>query len=501
MSKKIYNNVELLSTPKENNHIAKIENIKINKIKVNGVEQKIKEKTVNIIVPSIQFKNYSELLEQTGKEDSDLKVTDGTSVIIREGETIENDGTVVKTEYPFGLYRWSAVKQIWEHQDYLLREEFSNHAEDTAKHVSTANRFYWDNKADGNFETNNIDINSSSFKGQSKYIVDSAYLYNQLKNMKSILDNGYETILDFKKHEENAHTDVLHLTSKEKSKIHTHDNQSDILDKLSKDSNGNLTFNGASVAQGSAIATKKDLGQVIIGNGIEVKDDGTIFIDWYKSTDNGDGTSNISIGGIDYTKDNDTGEVKGGKINGVDIGTTTTTDADGNSVVTEKVGGSTTTTTTAPDGSTTITSDNGGVTITTKKDQNGNVISSVAGGTVIQGSVTTTLPPVVTINPDTGERTETTTTTTTTPTGQTETTTTVTSSPSGESTETTTTVTSSGGNIGTGIATGEKTTIQKDSDGNVTSVTKEPVLNKDGEDNLIRQEDLDYLFDSLDDLW
>lgn len=503
MSKKIYNNVELLSTPTEDNHIAKLKNIKIDAIKVNGVEQIPVNKVINVITPNAQFKTYSELTHETEKENSEINVSEGMITFIKEGEIVETtteDGTVVKTEYPPGLYKWNSKNNKWEHQDYLLREEFANHAEDSAKHVSSANRFSWDNKADGKFETTDIDITSSTFKGQSKYLVDSAYLYSQLKNMKSALDDGYETISDFKEHESNKHTNVLHLTSAEKSKLHTHSNQSTILDKLGKDDNGNLTFNGTSVAQGSAIATKTSLGQVIVGDGIEVDSKGTIYIDWYKSTDNGDGTSSVTIGGVEYTKDNDTGEIKGSVINDVEIGSTTTTDSDGNTIKVDTVGSSTVTTTTAPDGSSTIISDNGGVITTTKKDTNGNTISTVIGDTVVSGSVTDTTPTETTTDKD-GNTIETTVTTTTTPDGQNQTTTTVVTTQTGEKTETTTTVSSSGSNVDVGIATGEKTTVEKDASGNVTNTTTEPVLNKDGEDNLIKQEDLDYLFGTLEYLW
>ena len=50
------------------------------------------------------------------------------------------------------------------------------------------------------------------------------------------------------------------------------------------------------------------------------------------------------------------------------------------------------------------------------------------------------------------------------------------------------------GDVNTGIATGETTVVEKDSSGKTTSTTTNPVLNKDGEDNLIHQDDLDYLF-------
>ena len=255
-----------------------------------------------------QFKNYSDLIAQMTAYGSLFTIKEGMTVAVQEGETItttDSDGNDVVTEYPFGLYRWNAVESKWDHQDYLLRDEFANHVEDSAKHGSTADRFNWDGKADGNFETTDIDVSSYLFKGQSKYIVDSAYLYTQLVNLKNKLDgnyaNLYETLTDFKDHEDNKHTDVLHITAQEQSELHSHTNQTDILDNLGQDTNGNLTFNGLSVAGKKVVATKTDLGQVIVGDGIEVKSDGTIYIDWYSATDNGDGTYSKIEGSVPLT--------------------------------------------------------------------------------------------------------------------------------------------------------------------------------------------------------
>lgn len=521
---KFYNNIELVSTPIDEDHVAKIKNIKINKIKVNGTEQTITDKSVDIFVPTktselindsgfskdgkditfslAQFKTYSELLSEMKKYSSILTITEGTSVIVKEGEiitTTDSTGATITTEYPFGLYRWNSITNLWEHQDHLLREEFSSHAEDVDKHVSTGDRFNWDNKADGVFETTDIDITSSLFKGNSNYITDSAYLYNQLINMKSVLDAEYETLTDFEEHENNMHSDIIHITSKEKSELHNHINKTNILDNLGEDSSGNLTFNGITVVGGTAIANKVDLGQVIIGNGIDVKPDGTIFIDWYNAVDNGDGTSTIKIGSIEYIKNNTTGEIKGKSIGGIDIKTTTTTDTSGNIIKVETVGSSTVTTTTATDGSSTIVSDDSGVITTTKKDTSGKVISVVIGDTVVSGSVTTSSTDTKT--DATGSTIETTTTTSKTPTGTTETTETVVTKPTGEKTETITTVHSSGSDVSVGIATGETTVTEKDSSGTVISTTTEKVLNKDGDDNLINEADLTYLFSSIDSLW
>ena len=453
-----------------------------------------------------QFKNYSDLIAQMTAYGSLFTIKEGMTVAVQEGETItttDSDGNDVVTEYPFGLYRWNAVESKWDHQDYLLRDEFANHVEDSAKHVSTADRFNWDGKADGNFETTDIDVSSYLFKGQSKYIVDSAYLYTQLVNLKNKLDgnyaNLYETLTDFKDHEDNKHTDVLHITAQEQSELHSHTNQTDILDNLGQDTNGNLTFNGLSVAGKKVVATKTDLGQVIVGDGIEVKSDGTIYIDWYSATDNGDGTSSVTIGSITYTKDNSTGDITGSAVGGVNISTTTTTDSSGNTIKVETIGDSTVTTTTAPDGSSTIVSEKGGVTTTTKKDSTGKTVSSTVGDVVVSGSVTETT--ITTSTDGDGNTVNETVTTIKTPTGSTQTTNTVVTKPSGESTETTTTVSSSGGDVNTGIATGETTVVEKDSSGKTTSTTTNPVLNKDGEDNLIHQDDLDYLFGEIEDLW
>lgn len=248
------------------------------------------------------------------------------------------------------------------------------------------------------------------------------------------------------------------------------------------------------------IAKKDKLGHVIVGNGIEVKDDGTICIDWYSSSDNGDGTSSVTIGGVEYIKDNETGEIQGSTIGGVEIGSTTTIEPDGNTVKVETIGGTTITTTIAPDGTSTIVTDNNGAITTTKKDENGDIVSTVVGDVVVSGSVTETIP-TETIVDENGNTIETTTTTTSTPNGQSQTTTTVITTPTGEKTETTETVTSSGSDVNIGFSAGEKTTVEKDSDGNVINTETETVLNKDGEDNLIHQEDLDNLFDSIDDLW
>ena len=532
MSKKVYNNVELLSSPKDDNHIAKLENIKIDTIKVNGVEQVPKNKIVNIITSNAQFKSYSELLQSTNE--GKISISEGMIVFVNEGEIIETtatDGTVTKTEYPSGLYKWNSKSSKWEHQDYLVREEFANHVEDSAKHVTAANRFSWDNKADGTFETADIDITSSLLKGQSKYIVDSAYLYTQLKNMKTVLDADYESKSDLKDHEDNKHTDVLHLTSEEKKKLHTHDNKSEILDKLGKDTNGNLTFDGTSVVGGKAVATKTLLGQVIVGKGIDVESNGTIYIDWYNSTDNGDGTSDVTIGSLGYTKDEATGEIIGTDISGVPIGVTKETDSTGKTVTVQKIGDTNITVTEDTDGSKTIVTDDGsGVPSVTKKDPSGNVISSVIGGVVIDGvvreveettttdsdgntvkkTVTTEKTPdgetktevtSVTKTDGDGNRIDTIETITTTPDGQTKNTNTVTTKPTGEVTETDTTLNSNGKDTDVGIATGQSTTVEKDSTGNITDTTTEEIITRDGEDCLIKQEDLNDLFASIDTLW
>ena len=59
---KFYNNIELVSTPIDEDHVAKIKNIKINKIKVNGTEQTITDKSVDIFVPT----KTSELINDSG---------------------------------------------------------------------------------------------------------------------------------------------------------------------------------------------------------------------------------------------------------------------------------------------------------------------------------------------------------------------------------------------------------------------------------------------------
>ena len=481
-----------------------------------------------------QFKKYSELVAETEKEDSELEVSEGMITFVQEGETIETaleDGTLVTTIYPFGLYRWNSKNNKWEHQDYLLRKEFTNHVEDTAKHVSTSDRYAWNNKANGNFESTNIDITSSAFKGTSKNIVDSSYLYTQLKNMKTVLDEAYEGKSDFKNHEDNKHTNVLHLTSDEKSKLHTHSNHKDILDKLGKDTAGNLTFDGVTVVGGKAIATETSLGQVIVGNGIDVETDGTIYIDWYKETDNEDGTSSVSIGGIGYIKDDSTGEITGTNVSGVPISVTEETDSTGKTITVKKIGDTNITITEDTDGSKTIVTDDGsGVTKVTKKDPSGETISSVVGGVVVDGVVKTveettetdsdgnTVKKTVTteetptgkteivveestrIDGD-GNTVDTVVTTKTTPDGQTENTKTVTTKPTGETTETDTTLTSTGKDVDVGFTTGTTNITVKDSDGNVTNTTTEQIMNKDGEDCLITQEDLNDLFDSIDSLW
>lgn len=524
MPNKIYSNVEILSTPTDEKHIAKLENIKINKIKVNGIDQTIKNKEVDIFVPTktsqltndsgfssnkdvtfslAQFDTYTDLLNQMKIYSTMYTITEGTYVIVKKGEiisTTDASGNAINTEYPYGLYKYNSATDLWEFQDHLTREEFQNHAEDTNKHVSTSDRYSWDNKADGVFEITDIDITSSLFQGNSKNIIDSAYLYTQLINMKSVLDAQYETISDFNEHENNMHTDIIHVTATEKSELHTHSNQTNILDNLGEDASGNLTFNGLSVVGGTNKATKTNLGQVIIGDGIEVKTDGTIYIDWYNAVDNGNGTSSITIGSVKYTKDNTTGEIKGSSVSGVDIGETTTTDSLGNVIKVENVGGTTTTTTTATDGSVTIISDNNGTITTTKNDTSGNIISIVVGDTVVSGSVTDTSSTTST-DATTGITTQKTVTTVTTIDGQTETTETIIIQPTGETTETTSTVHSSGNNVNFGIATGESTTVEKDATGNIISNTTEKILNKDGANNLITQSDLNYLFTSIDNLW
>ena len=449
-----------------------------------------------------QFNTYSEFLSKLSTDYSSLTITEGSTVIIKEGEVITTtapDGTVTNSDYPYGLYRWDATTNEWVHQDFLIRKEFRNHAEDTEKHVSVGDRYSWDNKADGMFEITDIDISSTVFKGQVKYIVDSAYLYNQLTNMKLYLDGQYESSLDFEEHENNLHTDVLHITSSQQSDLHGHANKTSILDNLSEDSSGNLTFKGYSVSAGKTKATKIDLGQVIVGSGIEVKPDGTIYIDWYSETDNGDGTSTVNIGGVKYTKDNTSGDITGGKVGGVDIKTEMKTDASGNVIKTETVGGTTTTTTTKSDGTSTVVIDNGGAITTVNKDSSGNVVSTVVGNTVVSGKVEETKTSTVT---DTsGNIIDTTVTTTTTPVGQTEKTETIITKPTGETTETVTTVTTSGSDVNVGMANGETVTTEKDSTGTVISTTTEPVMKKDGEDNLITQNDLNDLFTSIDGLW
>ena len=448
-----------------------------------------------------QFRTYSELLEEFTKENPSLDVSEGSVVIVKETETISNENEAEIIEYPSGLYRYNSETTKWEHQDYLLRKEFKNHAEDSIKHVSVANRTAWNNKADGNFESNDIDISSSAFTGHDKYIVDSAYLYAQLIRMKSTLDKEYETIENLKEHEGNAHTDVLHLTNDEKSKIHTHVNQKTVLDKLSSDINGNLLFNGVSVSAGKVAATKSQLGQVIIGDGISVDTNGTISIDWYKSTDNGDGTSTVVIGGIELVKNNTTGQIQGSVINGIEMGATTVTDSDGNQITVERIGGIVTTTTIASDKSSTIVSDNNGTLTITKKNSSGDIIYTMIGDSVVYGTMDEISPIQTEVDDVTGDITETVVSTTTTPSGKTQTTTIVVTSLTGETTSTITTLHSSGNDVNIGVATGERVIVKKNSSGDIIDSTTELLMTIDGKDNTVREDDISESFDSMDELW
>ena len=196
---------------------------------------------ININV--VQISNYTKAIDNIALMKPSFD--DGTMIYIKNSETITNpDGTT--TDYLYGMYRYDLATDTWVHLDFLQREEFQNHCEDTDKHVSTADRYSWDNKADGKFEDTAIDPYTSAFVGRSKYIVDSAYLYDILVNCKKENDKLYADLKDFNDHK-NDKTLVKHVTSAQIADFHAHSNKS-VLDDLDVDPTGvELWFKGSPI--------------------------------------------------------------------------------------------------------------------------------------------------------------------------------------------------------------------------------------------------------------
>ena len=166
------------------------------------------------------------------------------------------------------------------------------------------------------------------------------------------------------------------------------------------------------------IASNTTLGNVIIkkDGGIEVDNNGNIWINGYSKTkDPVTGDDIISFGGMTFTKDKTTGEIKDVSIGGLPVESKSDiiTNPDGSTTetITETVGGQTTTTVINKDssgnetGSTTTTEVGGEVisTITnstsTTTDGSGNTIkvnstttTTASGGSQISSTTTTTTP-------------------------------------------------------------------------------------------------------------
>ena len=71
---------------------------------------------------------------------------------------------------------------------------------------------------------------STGYTGSSDKVVNSKYLYDRLKDFKNLSDSNYAS----------------------KTSEHIHSNKESVLDKLGKNSDGDLTFNGNIVSDNSA---------------------------------------------------------------------------------------------------------------------------------------------------------------------------------------------------------------------------------------------------------
>jgi len=207
-------------------------------------------------------------------------------------------------------------------------------------------------------------------------------------------------------------------------------------------------------------ATIEKLGGVIVGDGLEITEDGT-----------------LSVAAI--------------KIEEEEL-------EDGIKVKTEKIGSITITITTSPDGTSTTVINNGSSTTTIVKDKDGNPVYKKVDDVITGGKETITTHTEDT--DDDGNTIIKDIEIENTPGGQRVKETTITTAPDGTSKEVVKEV-HGGNNVNKGLATGTKKVIEKDTEGTVIKTTEEPIMTDDGKNNLVKKSDVDDLMGFIDNLW